>query len=458
MAPQTKSEFWYGFSNYFPKDYITDPTTEIVNQWQAFPDLALGEKWRSPPLAIEIKNNHFVVAVRWSNKRINTTEDTQTSYFDIGEVKKEQWLDWVVHVKWTPTNQGILEVWQNDQLVLKRVSKPIGYYDSQYPYFKIGIYKWEWNNATTSTAQNRSYYIDEVRVGDMHATYKDVKADAKKAPTANATPIANPGADRQICEGCTLTLDGRPSVDPDGQIERYRWEFVTGPSVIKLSNPLSPVISITNMIVGKYRFRLTVTDDKGKNASDVVDISVVKSSSKAPTAIAQVDSTTKRTNNTIFLDGRASAAYYGKIVTYRWKKLAGPGNEYTWENDTPLTRFQFPESGKYVFLLTVTDNNRLSDSDTMSVILKATQSGGDLKIYPNPVINRMKISISYEGTGPLTVNIFNSEGRLVRRQQYIKGGTSFDDEMSISGLNRGIYFVQVLSMNMNYSTKVMKMD
>ncbi|RYZ99533.1 MAG: hypothetical protein EOP47_16530 [Sphingobacteriaceae bacterium] len=175
MPPATaEAEAWYGFSHFIPKEYTNDPATEVLNQWQAKPDLDLGEAWRSPPLALEIKADRYKIAIRWSDLKITTPESIGVDYLDIAPVEHGVWVDWVFHVKWG-SKSGTLQVWKNGKLILDRINKPIGYNDKLYPYFKAGIYKWEWSTiGTKSTSTDRTYYIDEIRIGNSAATYDDV--------------------------------------------------------------------------------------------------------------------------------------------------------------------------------------------------------------------------------------------------------------------------------------------
>jgi hypothetical protein len=170
----TSKESWYGFSNFFPADYVSDPATEVINQWQAYPDFDLGEQWRSPALDLEIKGDRFKVAIRSASTAVSTDLNTNTEYLDLGPVDHEKWNDWVFHVKWD-YNYGTLQIWKNGVLILERLNRPIGYNDKYFPYFKIGIYKWEWKMPNTvSTSTKRVYYADEVRMGSSLATYGDV--------------------------------------------------------------------------------------------------------------------------------------------------------------------------------------------------------------------------------------------------------------------------------------------
>jgi hypothetical protein len=176
MEPQIQlqKEYWYGFANFFPTTYESDPATEIIAQWQAMPDISRGENWRSPPLGLEIKADRYKLAIRWASAPVNDASNTSTDYLDLGPVVHNQWNDWVFHIKWG-YNSGTIQVWNNGKLIIERVGKPIGYNDILYPYLKLGIYKWEWSDAKTkSTSKERSYYLDEVRIGNGAAKYEDV--------------------------------------------------------------------------------------------------------------------------------------------------------------------------------------------------------------------------------------------------------------------------------------------
>lgn len=188
MKAQLKNEFWYGFSNYFPEEYTSDPASEIIAQWQAMPDLSRGEGWRSPPLGLEIKADRYKLAVRWASAAVSDASNTSIDYLDLGPVTHSRWNDWVFHIKWS-YNSGVIQVWKNGKLIVERIGKPIGYNDILYPYIKLGIYKWEWNDAKTlSTSKERSYYLDEVRVGNNLARYEDVSpGDVEALPIKSNT-------------------------------------------------------------------------------------------------------------------------------------------------------------------------------------------------------------------------------------------------------------------------------
>jgi hypothetical protein len=93
----------------------------------------------------------------------------------------------------------------------------------------------------------------------------------------NQAPTANAGADQNVVEGAGVRLDGEASSDEDGEIATYEWEQISGPDVI-LSNPsaqsptfVAPAVNGEDL---ELVFRLTVTDNGGKTATDTVTVTV----------------------------------------------------------------------------------------------------------------------------------------------------------------------------------------
>lgn len=166
----TMDEGWYGFSQYFPDSYISDSTEEVVGQWHDQPDV--GETAaRSPSNAIITGNNRLKWMIRWDSRSIMTDNFPEGhTYIDLGEIPKNKWIDWVVHIKYSHTNTGILEVWMDGVKVIDRQNMPNSYNDVMYPYFKFGVYKWEWGSEV-----NKIIYYDEVKVGNKNSSYDEVK-------------------------------------------------------------------------------------------------------------------------------------------------------------------------------------------------------------------------------------------------------------------------------------------
>ncbi len=150
-------ERWYGMSYFLPNDYIPDPAPELLTQWQSL-------KGISPPLAIWTNNGRWQI-VQYGN--VST---------DLGVYETGKWTDYVVHVKWSLSNDGLIELWKNGVKVFTKTGP------NSYPgyatgnYMKSGIYKWRWHSdPASSKTYVRIVYQDEIRIGNENATYNDVK-------------------------------------------------------------------------------------------------------------------------------------------------------------------------------------------------------------------------------------------------------------------------------------------
>jgi hypothetical protein len=171
-------EYWYGFSIFLPEDYVTDSIWEIVAQWHGVPDFDIGEDWRNPVMALSTNGGKWSLLNRWDAKR-NTFESGKKSYggtkrYDFGPYETEVWTDWVIHVKWSYQNDGILEIWKDGEKVVDQKG-PNTFNDAKGPYFKMGIYKgWKDPDRPGDAISKRVLYHDEFRMAGNDAIYKDV--------------------------------------------------------------------------------------------------------------------------------------------------------------------------------------------------------------------------------------------------------------------------------------------
>jgi hypothetical protein len=76
-----------------------------------------------------------------------------------------------------------------------------------------------------------------------------------------------------------------------------------------------------------------------------------------------------------------------------------------------------------------------------------------VKLYPNPAINKIIISIqnSFNIQKKTSVSISNIQGQLVIQQQL-----QMENEIDIAGLTKGIYFVKIYNDNVSEVKKLIK--
>jgi PKD repeat protein len=87
-----------------------------------------------------------------------------------------------------------------------------------------------------------------------HLTVVD-RATPQRPPAALPWPVRV-----EVTAGQPATLDGRASLDPEGQALSWRWDFVSGPAVVLAAEQDAALTSVTPAQPGAYRFWLTVND------------------------------------------------------------------------------------------------------------------------------------------------------------------------------------------------------
>lgn len=167
---------WYKFNTYFSSDYGIDSIPEIIAQWHEIPDWDIGESWRSPPISLQTRNGFWYVVVLWASEKVNSNKSISgQKIFKIGKVKTANWDEWVFHIKFSYSKSGRIQLWRKDKLVLD-YNGPNYYNDEVGPYFKMGIYKWEWNSYDIKrTTHKRVLYVDDVIIGNENVNFKIMK-------------------------------------------------------------------------------------------------------------------------------------------------------------------------------------------------------------------------------------------------------------------------------------------
>lgn len=171
--PVGDTERWYGYSAFMPSaSMANDNQTVIVSQWHGHPDQGFEDS--VPPMAISVEpGNKLQLVYRASNVAITKPLQHPTSQviMDLGTAIFDQWVDYVVHVKWDPTGYtGQLQIWQNGVQIVNKQNIQIGYLQQRKPFWKIGLYAW----TGKSVYSEKVIYYDEARIGDASASYEAV--------------------------------------------------------------------------------------------------------------------------------------------------------------------------------------------------------------------------------------------------------------------------------------------
>ena len=246
-------------------------------------------------------------------------------------------------------------------------------------------------------------YSLQVRIQDTSSTWSNWFSSeftvSENCHGCVAIPTANAGSNfvhqmNPVSAGATNTgtLNGGMSEHNATSFSSILWEVVEAPNgldnglgtYIYIHNPdlLVTTMGVTNnsVAVGLWRLRLTVMNDCGEVASDVVQITLQQETPNVgPTANAKADVSTTRSK--VLLDGRDSYDLDGTIVSYKWRHLNGPPATFD-DDDQEQTYANLTLNGTYQFELTVTDNDGDTGSDIIQVLKKENIGSGSCNCDP----------------------------------------------------------------------------
>ncbi|MBP7240282.1 MAG: S8 family serine peptidase, partial [Saprospiraceae bacterium] len=230
-------------------------------------------------------------------------------------------------------------------------------------------------------------YQFRLLVTDNNRVSNEDNVTVTVSPRDNKPPLADAGLpERSITLPInSLTLNGRAS-DPDGSEVFVRWTKIRGPGQPRIVTPTSAVTQITNLSEGIYQFQLTVTDKDSASDTDKVTVFVLPppfSEVLLPIANAGDNIVITLPINSVTLIGIGTHHDpNGTITNYRWSQISGPSTSTIVNPESPITQVNNLTRGDYEFKLTVTDKNRNTATDDVSVKVLASQDS----IINNPPI------------------------------------------------------------------------
>ncbi len=172
-------------------------------------------------------------------------------------------------------------------------------------------------------------------------------------------PVARAGTDVEVGQGVTVRFDGTASTDDRGVVN-HTWTFEYDGQQVVLHGGEA---EFTFHEVGVYEVTLTVRDEAGNAAEDVLTVTVRDTT--PPVADAGDDIVTDQ-GQVVTLDGTGSTDNVG-VVGYLWEVLDTDGmTPYTGPRSWRL----FSDAGVFTATLTVTDAEGNSASDTVTVTVR----------------------------------------------------------------------------------------
>ncbi len=266
------------------------------------------------------------------------------------------------------------------------------------------------------------------------------------APVVVGPPSANAGGDQTITLPTnSVTLNGSGS-ESNGTIVSYAWVKTSGPAPGTITSAGQAQTTVTGLVQGVYTFKLTVTDNSGVTATDVITVTVNPNptpANQSPVANAGPNQTTTATS--VSLDGSASYDPDGTIASYSWQQTSGGGGVTITGGNTAKPGISGLTTGTYTFMLTVTDNAGATGSSSVTITVTLNGSltavpGNDTTVYfPNANAAVLNGTASYDPVGTITGYAW-SQVSGPTNVTIAAGNTSIG---SVSGLAIGDYVFQL---------------
>ncbi|WP_405381828.1 PKD domain-containing protein [Maribacter sp. LLG6340-A2] len=228
---------------------------------------------------------------------------------------------------------------------------------------EIVSYEWSFGDGNSANGENVSHTFQTIKEYEVTLTLTDSNgaSDTESIIISvndldNQPPVAKIEAN-PLSGNAPLFVEfsGQGSTDDNG-IVSYEWNFgdETTSSGIDVNH--------TYNTVGEYIVTLTVTDAEGLSDEMSVTISVNDANNQAPVAIISTNMTEGEAPLTIDFNGTDSTDD-SEITIYAWDF----GNGDTVQNANPQYTFALP--GTYNVLLTVTDNEGLTNTASTTIVV-----------------------------------------------------------------------------------------
>ena len=247
-------------------------------------------------------------------------------------------------------------------------------------------YQWQREGQDIAGANSSSYSTNTLVTADDGALFSVVITNSVSTVTSNiaqltvsVTPNQKPSASFSVNNSSgiaplTVNFDASASVDSDGSIDSYSWDFDDGGTDTGITS------NYTFNTAGVYTVSLTVTDNEGESDTTTTNISVSAIGSQLPTAVFSATPLSGTVPLTVDFDASSSSDPDGNITAYSWG--FGDGNSETGVTSSHT----FDAQGTYNVTLTVTDNNGNTATVTTAITVDP-EPGSCVHAVDNGVLN-----------------------------------------------------------------------
>ncbi len=307
--------------------------------------------------------------------------------------------------------------------------------------------------STTVTGLVAGTYVFQLKATDNNNLSGIGSVTITVNPVGNQAPVVSAGTAQTITlPVSSVTLTGT-ATDATGTFTSYTWTQVSGPNAATITTASAISTTVTGLVAGTYVFQLNATDNNNLSGNGTVTITVNPVANQAPVVSAGAAQTITLPTSTVTLTGTATDAT-GTITSYAWIQVSGPGTAAITTASAISTTVTSLVAGTYVFQLKATDNNNLSGTGVVSVIVNAATSQGP---YANAGVNQSITlptnTVNLDGSGS-----YDSYGTIVSyswQKVFGNGGVTITNsntvKPTVSGLQQGQYIFELTVLDNNGS-------
>lgn len=243
----------------------------------------------------------------------------------------------------------------------------------------ITQYEWDWEGdgtydfTTTDKVVKHTY----ATAGDYNATLRVTQTngqddeESRQVTVTNRPPVASFTANPNPAQlGQQVDFDGSASQDPDGQIDKYEWDF-DGDNQFDQTTT-GPKTAFTYQSTGRRTVKLRITDNNGTQAEVARDVEV-SGPNVPPTASFSASPNPAEVNKQVVFDATSSSDRDGSIVRYEWDLDANNTFE-TNSGANPRTQRAYAAAGVFNVRLRVTDNSGASTETVRQVTVTGSSA------------------------------------------------------------------------------------
>jgi len=227
-----------------------------------------------------------------------------------------------------------------------------------------GTYQWTFSQASSYST---TYYWKVVVNDSYHNTTAifhfttESEPPPPPPPPPNEDPVANITGPTSGYVNQTLIFYANESYDPDGTIVGYRWDF-DNDGLFDTGWIEDTFITLNYSNPGNYSIKLQVMDDDNATDTDIHNVTILPLEPPLELPVAEANGPYYGfTNESINFSSNGSYDPDGNITNYTW--YFGDNHISYLENPT----HSYSEPREYHVILTVRDNDNLTNNDTATV-------------------------------------------------------------------------------------------